>query len=239
MARCVTSAIATAGSGSRQAPSPLLAPYGIRPAPWSLRLRDRGARADRRERQSAAVPSRPMAVNRATGVVDRVAERRRAVVLARNCRDAEDLSIAQVVQRLGRSPATIKAYSYDPTRAKARTVKARYVGVCRGCGTYTQSRNGKGDAYAYCEARQPRGDRASLDAGARARGDARVGAPLRPSAVLLRLVVDARPPARERGAAALEPRLLAVGERRHRCMGELVGGARCDWCSVEQGGAAV
>ena len=34
VARCVASAIATAGSGSRQAPSPLLAPYGIRPAPW-------------------------------------------------------------------------------------------------------------------------------------------------------------------------------------------------------------
>ena len=26
----------------------------------------------------------------------------------------------------------------------------RYVGVCRGCGAYTQPRNGKGDAYAYC-----------------------------------------------------------------------------------------
>jgi len=24
--------------------------------------------------------------------------------------------------------------------------------VCRGCGAYTQSRNGKGDAYAYCKA---------------------------------------------------------------------------------------
>jgi hypothetical protein len=26
-------------------------------------------------------------------------------------------------------------------------VKARYVGVCRGCGANTQPRNGKGDAY--------------------------------------------------------------------------------------------
>jgi hypothetical protein len=32
-------------------------------------------------------------------------------------------------------------------------VKARYVGVCRGCGAYTQPRNGKGDAYAYCNTR--------------------------------------------------------------------------------------
>jgi hypothetical protein len=42
-----------------------------------------------------------------------------------------------------------------PPGAKARAVKARYVGVCRGCGAYTQPRNGKGDAYAYCEASHP------------------------------------------------------------------------------------
>ena len=40
--------------------------------------------------------------------------------------------------------------SADPTGEKARAVKARYVGVCRGCGAYTQPRNGKVDAYAYC-----------------------------------------------------------------------------------------
>jgi hypothetical protein len=57
--------------------------------------------------------------------------------------------------RLGRSPATIKAYFYDPTGDKAKAVKARYVGVCRGCGAYTQPRNGKGDAYAYCKACHP------------------------------------------------------------------------------------
>jgi hypothetical protein len=34
-------------------------------------------------------------------------------------------------------------------------VKARYVCVCRGCGAYTQPRNGKGDAYAYCKACHP------------------------------------------------------------------------------------
>jgi hypothetical protein len=27
--------------------------------------------------------------------------------------------------------------------------------VCRGCGAYTQARNGKGDAYAYCKACHP------------------------------------------------------------------------------------
>jgi len=86
---------------------------------------------------------------------DRVGERRRAVVLASHCREAEGLSIAQIADRLGRSPATIKAYFYDPTGEKARAVKSRYQGVCRGCGAYTQPRNGKGDAYAYCKACHP------------------------------------------------------------------------------------
>ena len=81
---------------------------------------------------------------------DRVLERRRAVALARHYREFEGLSIRQIADRLGRSPATIKAYFYDPTGEKARAVKARYLGVCRGCGAYTQPRNGKGDAYAYC-----------------------------------------------------------------------------------------
>ncbi len=42
-----------------------------------------------------------------------------------------------------------------PDRREGRAVKARYVGVCRGCGAYTQPRNGKGDAYAYCKACHP------------------------------------------------------------------------------------
>jgi AraC-like DNA-binding protein len=75
--------------------------------------------------------------------------------LARHFRESEGLSIAQIAERLGRSPATVKAYFYDPTGEKARAVKARYVGVCRGCGAYTQPRNGKGDAYAYCKRCHP------------------------------------------------------------------------------------
>ncbi len=86
---------------------------------------------------------------------DRVQERRRAAALARHYRDEEGLSIAEIARRLGRAPATIKAYLYDPTGEKARAVKARYVGVCRGCGAYTQPRNGKGDAYAYCKTCHP------------------------------------------------------------------------------------
>ena len=86
---------------------------------------------------------------------DRVVERRRAVALARHLREAEGLSVAQIAERLGRSPATIKAYFYDPTGEKARAVKVRYVGVCRGCGAYTQARSGKGDAYRYCKRCHP------------------------------------------------------------------------------------
>ena len=90
-----------------------------------------------------------------TGRTDRIAERRRAVALARHYRQFEGLSVKQIADRIGRSPSTIKAYFYDPTGEKARTVKARYVGVCRGCGAYTQPRDGKGDAYAYCKACHP------------------------------------------------------------------------------------
>jgi AcrR family transcriptional regulator len=91
----------------------------------------------------------------ATAGTGRVLERRRAVALARHYREFESLSIREIADRLGRSPATVKAYFYDPTGEKARAVKARYQGVCRGCGAYTQSRNGKGDAYAYCKACHP------------------------------------------------------------------------------------
>ena len=87
--------------------------------------------------------------------MSRVLERRRAVALARHYREFEGLSIRQIADRLGRSPATVKAYFYDPTGEKARAVKARYVGVCRGCGAYTQPRNGKGDAYRYCKRCRP------------------------------------------------------------------------------------
>jgi AcrR family transcriptional regulator len=90
-----------------------------------------------------------------TAGTGRVLERRRAVALARYYREFEALSIREIADRLGRSPATIKAYFYDPTGEKARAVKARYQGVCRGCGAYTQPRNGKGDAYAFCKACHP------------------------------------------------------------------------------------
>jgi hypothetical protein len=46
-----------------------------------------------------------------------VLERRRAVALAHHFREAEGLSIAAIAERLGRPPATVKAYFYDPAWA--------------------------------------------------------------------------------------------------------------------------
>jgi DNA-binding NarL/FixJ family response regulator len=51
-----------------------------------------------------------MAPVRPTAADDRVLERRRAVALARHFRESEGLSNAQIAERLGRSPETIKAY---------------------------------------------------------------------------------------------------------------------------------
>ena len=87
--------------------------------------------------------------------LDRVQERRRAVALARHYRDEEGLSIAEIAHRLGRAQSTVKAYLYDPTGEKAKTVKRRYQGACRGCGAPTQARNGKNDPYEYCKACHP------------------------------------------------------------------------------------
>ena len=99
---------------------------------------------DKAEERSGARGTFERDMRTTTGTpLDRVAERQRAVALARHFREAEGLSIAQIAQRLGRTPATVKGYFYDPSGEKARAVKARYQGVCRGCGAPTQPRNGK------------------------------------------------------------------------------------------------
>ncbi|MGZ4287335.1 MAG: helix-turn-helix domain-containing protein [Solirubrobacteraceae bacterium] len=61
-----------------------------------------------------------MTGNASSARTDRVAERRRAVALARHYREFEGLSIVEIADRLRRSPATVKAYFYDPSHANKR-----------------------------------------------------------------------------------------------------------------------
>jgi hypothetical protein len=113
------------------------------------------ALATRREDPSGPPRTEDSMAPAARPPLDRVAERRRAAALARYYRDAEQLPIAEIARRVGRAPATVKAYLYDPTGEKARAVKARYRGYCRTCGADTSPRNGKGDAYLYCRRCRP------------------------------------------------------------------------------------
>jgi hypothetical protein len=53
-------------------------------------------------------------------------------------REEEDLSIGQIADRLGRAPATIKAYLYDRTGEKARAVRL-VTSVCAGAAAPTRS----------------------------------------------------------------------------------------------------
>src|SRR5262245_48332801 len=95
---------------------------------------------------------------------DRVLERRNAVVLARHFREAEGLSISQIADRLGRSPATIMAYFYDPTGEKARAVKARYVGVCRRLRRLHPAAQRQGGCLRLLQTLSSRRGRAEVDA---------------------------------------------------------------------------
>jgi hypothetical protein len=71
------------------------------------------------------------------------------VRLARYYRDHEALPVSEIARLLGRRPATISAYLYDPDGGKARQVKARYRGVCQGCGASTWG-PGPGAAARLC-----------------------------------------------------------------------------------------
>lgn len=91
-----------------------------------------------------------MNASRPSAQTKRVAERRQAVALARHYRDVEGLSIANIGARLGRSPATVRSYLYDPDASKARALKASYRGSCEGCGARTSGGDGPGHAKALC-----------------------------------------------------------------------------------------
>jgi hypothetical protein len=141
--------------------------YHSRPASLTARVRTTGPPGAGRSRPLAHRRGTPTSATRRcrTGAVPRTRWRPRriacpiespnAAALARHYRDAEQLPIAEIVRRLGRAPATIKAYLYDPTGEKAKAVKARYRGYCRQCGADTSPRNGKGDAYRYCRRCRP------------------------------------------------------------------------------------
>jgi Hsp20/alpha crystallin family len=66
----------------------------------------------------------------------------------RGCRSRRSLVGWGAQKRPSRRISTIRT-------ATGRAVKARYRGVCRGCGAPTAPRNGKGDAYAYCKRCHP------------------------------------------------------------------------------------
>jgi hypothetical protein len=151
---------------------------------------------------------------RATAPLPRVTERRRAAALARHHRDCEQLPITEIARRLGRAPATVKAYLHDPTGEKTRAVKARYRGYCRNCGADTSPRNGKGDAYLYCRrcrpgAAAPRWTRERIRAAILACADL-YGAP--PSSYDW-----SRTHARRRGGDALERLAPVIGRPRPQC----------------------
>jgi hypothetical protein len=74
------------------------------------------------------------------------------VALAGHFREAEGLSIVPIADRWGCLPATIEAYFYDPTGEKGQAVKARYVGVCRGCGAYTRAAQRQGRRLSVAQA---------------------------------------------------------------------------------------
>lgn len=78
-----------------------------------------------------------------------ITERERAVALARHYRDQEHLAIGDIAGKLGRAPATISAYLYDPDGGKARRVKSAYRGVCRDCGALTGG-SGPGELRTRC-----------------------------------------------------------------------------------------
>ncbi len=101
-------------------------------------------------------------------LVDRTDERRRAVALARHYRDHEGLSVAEIAARLGRAPATVRSYFYDPTGEKNRARKAGSGGRCESCGAPTTLRGGQEDPYEHCASCHP-GARATVWSRARVR----------------------------------------------------------------------
>jgi hypothetical protein len=79
----------------------------------------------------------------------RVIERRRAAALARHYREQEGLKVSEIAARLGRAPATISAYLYDPDGTKTKRTKSAYRGTCQRCGAPTWG-SGPGRSRTTC-----------------------------------------------------------------------------------------
>ena len=110
-----------------------------------------------------------------------------------------------------------------PARRRGRSRPAT-SGVCRGCGAYTQPRNGKGDAYAYCKACHPGAIERRWTRERVLDAMLRLARSLRSAAVVLRLVAHARASPWRRAARATQHRRLAFRRRRDRRLRELEGG---------------
>ncbi|MGA2163142.1 MAG: hypothetical protein ABSH36_01580 [Solirubrobacteraceae bacterium] len=80
----------------------------------------------------------------------RVIERRRAVALAYHYREAEHLSVVQIAQRIGRAPATVRGYFYDPDASKTHAIRESYRVECKGCGAPTSQRSGPRTTKPLC-----------------------------------------------------------------------------------------
>ena len=101
---------------------------------------------------SARSASRAGAVRRSPSVrlSPRAQERARAVALTHHYRDHQRLTIAEIAERLGRSPATVRGYLYDADGSKGRRLKDSYRGICAGCGAPTSGGDGPGRARVLC-----------------------------------------------------------------------------------------
>ena len=116
--------------------------------------------------------------------------------------------------------------SADPTGEKAKTVKRRYQGCmprlrCGNPGAQRQER-----PLRVLQGLPPRSNRNPMDNRASARRNARLATPLRPPALLIRLVAHLRSPPRHASARATRRRRLATRQRRHRRIRDLESRAR-------------
>jgi hypothetical protein len=157
--------------------------------------------------------------------IDRVAERRRAVALARHYREFEGLTIQQIADRLGRAPATIKAYFYDPTRGEGARGQGPLPGGVPRLRRLHPAAQRQGRRVRVLQGVPPGRDRPALDARARAGCDARLAGPLRPAAVVVRLVTHARAQARAGGTRTTQRRRLALRQCGERLLRKLEGGS--------------